>query len=238
MERITAIADKYGLRIIEDATEALGTYYTDGSLKGRFAGTIGDVGVYSFNGNKIITTGGGGMIVSRHPEMLDHAHHLTTQAKSDELNYLHDEVGYNYRLTNLQAALGVAQMEQLDGFIQTKNENHQLYRQGLENSSTMKFLGFREDIRSNCWFYSVYLMDNAPLSRDELIRRLSGMGVQCRPIWGLIHDQMPYQGSRAYQIEKAKEYWQHIVNIPCSTNLTKEDVGYVLECLHALMSGK
>lgn len=236
MERIIAIAAKYGLRVIEDATEALGTYYTEGPLTGKYAGTMGDVGVYSFNGNKIITTGGGGMIVSRHPEMLAHARHLTTQAKSDELNYRHDEVGYNYRLTNLQAALGVAQMEQLEGFIQTKYENYDLYRQGLEQNRSVKFLGFRPGTRSNRWFYSVYCEDGAPLTRDELIQKLSKMGVQSRPIWGLIHEQVPYEGCRAYKMEKAPVYWNHVVNVPCSTNLTKEEVGYVLECLNTLMA--
>ena len=123
MENILDIAKKYNLKVIEDATEAIGTYYSEGPLKGKYAGTMGDIGIYSFNGNKIITTGGGGMIVSNNEEYLKLAKHLTTQAKSDELNYIHDMIGYNYRMTNLQAALGLAQLEQLEKFIAAKNKN-------------------------------------------------------------------------------------------------------------------
>lgn len=114
MVEFTRIAKEYNLILIEDATEALGTYYTSGPFAGKYAGTIGDVGVYSFNGNKLITTGSGGMVVSNHPDWAEHAKHLSTQAKADELQFLHDEVGYNYRLTNLQAALGLAQIEQVE----------------------------------------------------------------------------------------------------------------------------
>ena len=127
MERILAVARKYHLLLIEDATEAIGTFYTEGKLKGQYAGTIGDIGIYSFNGNKIITTGGGGMIVSDNQEYMEHAKHLTTQAKSDELYYIHDEIGYNYRMTNLQAALGLAQLEQLEEFIRIKEKNYVNY---------------------------------------------------------------------------------------------------------------
>lgn len=237
MESIMDIAEHYGLYVIEDAAEALGTCYTSGKFNGKYAGTIGDVGVFSFNGNKIITTGGGGMIVSRHTEMLEHAKHLTTQAKSDELHYMHDEVGYNYRLTNLQAALGVAQMEQLEDFISIKNENYARYFAGLAELETVKLLGFRENIRSNRWFYSVYCKDNAPLARDELIVELSKRHIQSRPIWGLIHQQIPYKQCIAYKIEKAYDYWEHVVNIPCSINLTHEDIDTVIYWINKLMIG-
>src|SRR5699024_3354661 len=99
------IASEYNLKVIEDATEALGSYYTEGIYEGKYAGTIGDFGVYSFNGNKIMTTGGGGMIVAKNENDLNYAKHLTTQAKSDTLYFLHDDIGFNYRMTNLQAAL-------------------------------------------------------------------------------------------------------------------------------------
>ena len=120
MPRLMAIAKRYGLIVIEDATEALGTRCTDGPFAGKFAGTIGDIGCYSFNGNKIITTGAGGMVVSNHADWAEHAKHLSTQAKTDLLQFLHDEVGYNYRMTNVQASLGLAQLERLEGFIAHK----------------------------------------------------------------------------------------------------------------------
>lgn len=230
MEAICRIAKQYNIKVIEDATEALGTYYTEGEFAGRFAGTLGDIGVYSFNGNKIITTGGGGMIVSHNKEYLARAKHLTTQAKSDELYYTHDEIGYNYRMTNLQAALGLAQLEQLESFIKVKEENYALYCSLLGNEEGLKILPFRKGTRSNRWFFALYC-DNCLYDRDYLIKFLGENRVQSRPIWGLIHQQLPYEGSRTYKMEKAEHYWQRVVNVPCSTNLTAEDVEAVAQLI-------
>lgn len=229
MEAIMSIAKRFNLTVIEDATEALGTCYEEGAYKGKYAGTIGDIGVYSFNGNKIITTGGGGMIVSHHQDWLEHAKHLTTQAKSDPANYEHDEIGYNYRLTNLQAALGLAQIEQLDAFVAVKNENWDLYDDLLAGVPSVKLLPFRQGTHSNKWFYS--LLCDKSIDRDALIQALSKDGIQTRPIWGLIHQQAPYRGSITYQIEQAPYCRDHIVNIPCSTNLTEGQVRRVVEVL-------
>lgn len=234
MEGLMEIAQEYGLTVIEDATEALGTYYTEGRYAGKYAGTIGDIGVYSFNGNKIITTGSGGMVVSRHPDWLEHARHLSTQAKSDELNYKHDEVGYNYRLTNLQAALGLAQMEQLEGFIAHKNEMYQFYFDRLNGKHHYGIQPFRAGVRSNRWFYSLYVYDEHPLSRDEIIQRLKEEKIQTRPIWGLIQDQADYPKNEAYGTDLARHYLDRIVNLPCSTDLTEEDAQRVVDVLLSL----
>lgn len=234
LERILKIAEMFNIKVIEDSTEAIGTYYLAGPYIGKYAGTLGYIGVYSFNGNKIITTGGGGMMVSNDLELLRHAKHLTTQAKSDEVNFLHDEVGFNYRMTNLQAALGLAQMEQLESFIEKKQENYQYYKEHLSNLSNLKLIPFRSDIRPNYWFYSIYFDDGFPLSRDEIIKNFSKFNIQTRPIWGLIHEQIPYKGFRAFQIEKAFDYQRHIVNVPCSTNLEKQDIDRVIACLKAM----
>lgn len=233
MEAILETAQRYNLKVVEDATEAIGTYYTAGKYSGKYAGTMGHVGVYSFNGNKIITTGGGGMIVSNDRELLNRAKHLTTQAKSDELYYTHDEIGYNYRMTNLQAALGLAQLEQLEAFIAVKKENYDLYRQAFEAFDGLSLLPFRLDIRPNYWFYALYVKAPYPLNRDQVIVYLSEHQIQARPIWGLIQDQIPYQGSQSYEVEKARDYLAHVVNIPCSTNLAKEDAERVADCLKA-----
>lgn len=231
MEAIMSIAEKYNLKVLEDATEAIGTYYTEGRYAGKFAGTIGDMGVYSFNGNKIITTGGGGIIVSQNIELLKHAKHLTTQAKTDEVNFIHDEIGFNYRMTNLQAALGLAQLEQLERFIETKIRNYELYKESIERIDGLRLLPFRNEIRSNHWFYAVFCENGYKMTRDELIHLLLDNKIQSRPIWGLISEQIPYQGSKCYQIEKARFYWEHVVNVPCSTNLTAEDVREVTALL-------
>ncbi len=227
LERILEIANKYHIKVIEDATEAIGTHHVDGP----HAGTLGFMGIYSFNGNKIITTGGGGMIVSHDEDLLKRAKHLTTQAKSDEVNFIHDEVGFNYRMTNLQAALGLAQMEQLETFIATKIENYQYYERQFSGIPHLRLFPFRSDIRSNHWFYSLYLEDEFPLSRDQVIAEFSKHNIQTRPIWGLIHEQLPYQSFRAYRIKRAIEYQRRIVNIPCSTNLTKQEIDRVIACV-------
>lgn len=231
MEKIMNIADKFNLKVVEDATEAIGTYYLTGKYKDFFAGTIGTAGVYSFNGNKIITTGGGGMIVSNDEEILKKSKHLTTQAKSDELYYTHDEIGYNYRMTNLQAALGLAQLEQLEMFIDIKTENYNLYKEKINEIKGLSILNFNENIRSNHWFYSLQCNNDYPISRDEVIKYLADNKIQSRPIWGLINEQRPYIGCQAFKIEKAKYYIERIVNIPCSSNLAKDDLLYVVECL-------
>ncbi|WP_066055884.1 LegC family aminotransferase [Robertmurraya korlensis] len=236
MERITEIADEFNLKIIEDATEALGSYYSEGVLKGKFAGTIGTLGVYSFNGNKIITTGGGGMIVSNDKELLKKAKHLTTQAKSDDLYYTHDEIGYNYRMTNVQAAIGLAQLEQIETFIKQKQENYVAYQEGIRKIPGLQMLPFREDIRSNYWFYSLFISEDYPLNRENLIQYLNENKIQARPVWGLINEQKPYLSNQVYKIENAKKYWANVVNIPCSSNLTEEDVQYIINCLKSLGS--
>lgn len=222
MERIMELAGRYHLKVIEDATEALGSRFREGLYRGRFAGSIGDLGVFSFNGNKIITTGGGGMVVSRDPVLAERSRFLSTQAKKDAVYFVHEEVGYNYRMTNLQAALGLAQMEQLEGFIETKKKNYDLYReQGIE------LLPFRTGIRSNYWFYG-YLSSH----RDGLIRYLEQKRIQSRPIWKLIHTLKPYRQNQAYRIEKSAWYYERVVNIPCSSNLDAEDVIQVAEQIH------
>ena len=231
METILSIGKAFHLKIVEDATEAIGTKYTIGPLAGKYAGTMGDVGVFSFNGNKIITTGGGGMIVSQQEELLHEAKHLTTQAKADEANFIHDEIGYNYRLTNLQAALGLAQMEQLEDFIAIKERNYRLYRELLQDVKGLSILPFRAGIRSNYWFYSLTCEKPFPLQHSQLIEKLKKDRIQTRPIWGLIHEQKPYLGSLTWQIEKAEYYWNRVVNLPCSTSLTEEDVNRVVNCI-------
>lgn len=231
MVRINEIAKRFHFKVVEDATEAIGTYYTSGIYKGKFAGCIGDVGVYSFNGNKIITTGGGGMIISQDKGLLDRARHLTTQAKSDDVYYTHDEVGYNYRMTNLQASVGIAQLEQLETFIAIKRKNYDLYSELLADQQGLSILGFRQDIRSNYWFYSLFCNENYPLNRDEIIQFLASHNVQSRPIWGIINEQLPYKHSQTYQIEKARTYINNVVNIPCSTNLHEDDIRYIVGLL-------
>ena len=238
MEAIMDIAQEFHLKVIEDATEALGTQYTKGRYAGKFAGTIGDFGAYSFNGNKIITTGGGGAVTAKDPTEVEHLKYLSTQAKDDPHYYIHNEVGYNYRMTNLQAALGVAQMEELPEFIKRKHSNYELYQKLLDGFELGKLLGFREGTYSNQWFYSLEIpMERVNGSLRDIITKLQERGVQTRAIWGLIHEQLPYQNAITYEMEKAPYYSKCILNFPSSTQITEDDIVYVVEQIkNVLMS--
>lgn len=239
MESIMKIAKKFNLIVIEDSTEALGSYYLEGMYKGKFAGTIGDFGAFSFNGNKIITTGGGGAVTSRNKKSVSHMRYLSTQAKDDTHYYIHNEVGYNYRMTNVQAALGVAQLEQLDDFIERKNRNYLLYKEHFESFDCCSLMEFKNDIYSNKWFYSILInKDKVKCNIREIINELGMHGVQTRAIWGLINEQKPYQKEYSYKIEKSKYYAERIINIPCSTNITEEEINYVAEQIKSVLRGK
>ncbi|MGN0141611.1 MAG: LegC family aminotransferase [Roseburia sp.] len=238
MEAIMDVAENFHLKVIEDATEALGSRYTTGRYEGKYAGTIGDFGAFSFNGNKIITTGGGGAVTAKSAEKVAHMQYISTQAKDDPHYYIHNEVGYNYRMTNLQAALGVAQMEELPEFIARKHKNYDLYRKEFEGFSLGSLLEFRAGTYSNQWFYSLEIdREKVKVSMREIITRLQDKGVQTRAIWGLIHEQLPYRNAIAYEMEKAPYYSGCILNIPCSTQITEEEVAYAAEQIKAVLTG-
>jgi dTDP-4-amino-4,6-dideoxygalactose transaminase len=163
------------------------------------------------------------------------AKYLSTQAKDDAVNFIHNEVGYNYRMTNLQAALGVAQLEQLEHFISVKKENYGIFKIIINNEiNGLRLLNFRDDTRPNYWFYSLYIKDTDKYSREKIIESLATDNIQTRPVWGLIHEQKPYLRAQTYKIEKAFEYYNRIVNIPCSSNLSPEDVYKVIKKISAI----
>ncbi len=227
MESIMDVAESYNLNVIEDATEALGTYYTEGRYTGRYAGTIGHFGAFSFNGNKIITTGGGGAVTAD-AKVVDHIRYLSTQAKDDPHYYIHHEVGYNYRMTNLQAALGVAQMEELPEFVRRKQKNYELYEKEFEGFDLAGLIPFRNGTCSNKWFYSLEI-DRSKInaSMRKIITLLEQEGIQTRAIWGLINEQRPYEGELTYKLEKAPYYASRILNIPSSTQITEDEIRFV-----------
>ena len=231
MERIMAIANKYYLTVIEDATEALGTKYTQGTYASRYAGTIGHFGAFSFNGNKIVTTGGGGAVTANRAEVVDHLRFLSTQAKTDPHYYIHDEIGYNYRMTNLQAALGVAQMEELPDFIERKERNYKQYCDEFASFDLGYMMPFRSGTASNHWFYSLFINRNRVKFAEmrDIITALEEKKIQTRPIWGLINKQKPYISAEAYKLEKAPYYAERILNLPSSTQITSEEISYVVK---------
>lgn len=227
MESIIDIANRYNIKVIEDATEAIGTHYTDGRFNGLYAGTIGDFGCYSFNGNKIITTGGGGAVTAKDYKSVDHMKFLSTQAKTDAHNYIHDEVGYNYRMTNLQGALGVAQLEKLNEFISRKHKFYEIYLNEFNDFKYGHLLSFRKGTFPNKWFLSLCLdIEKLNVNIFDLINDLKEKNVETRPIWGLIHKQKPYISCYSYMMEKSLYYYNRIINIPSSTNLRNDVISF------------
>ena len=150
------------------------------------------------------------------------------------LQFLHDEVGYNYRMTNVQACLGIAQLERLEGFIAHKKALYDRYVAALDGVKGLRILPFREEeCRSNHWFFSLYLKDSG-LDRDTVIEQLQAQKIQTRPVWALIHEQADYPRNEAYGLDKALDYRKYIVNLPCSTNLSFADCDRVIEAVLAL----
>ena len=233
LEALISICKERNIRIIEDATESLGTYYINGSFRNRYTGTVGDIGCYSFNGNKIITTGGGGMIVTDNQEYAEKAKYLTTQAKDDPVRYIHNDIGYNFRLTNIQAAMGVAQLERLPEFIKVKKKNYQIYENELRKISGLQLAKTPGYAICNYWLYCLQI--NKELygrDREELMAYLLENKIQTRPIWYLNHIQMPYRNCQNYKIERAFELLEKTLNIPCSVNLSSKDLYYIVGKLY------
>jgi len=232
LEDLLDTCHERNIKVVEDAAESLGTAYTEGRLAGRHTGTVGDFGCFSFNGNKIITTGGGGMIVTDNPEYAERARYLTTQAKDDEVRYIHEDIGYNYRLTNVQAAIGVAQMECLPEFLEAKRRSFESYDSALEDVEGLQLAASPAYARNNHWMYPLRI-DRQAYGRDReaLMRDLQSKGVQTRPLWQLNHLQTPFRDFQHYRIERAPRLLEETLNLPCSVNLTQSDVDYVVQAL-------
>ena len=220
MDDILQLAEERGFAVIEDATEALGTTFRD-----RPAGTFGTVGCFSFNGNKIITTGSGGMVVTGDSDLSETVFHLTTQARSDPVRYEHDAVGYNYRLPNIGAALGLAQLEQLPAFLKRKRLIAGLYDQHLNGLVNLELPPVIEGSNPNYWLYSVLLREEtASLARDELVNSLRLAGVQSRAFFSPIPHQKPYCEARSAPIPASEYLARCGICLPSAVKLTDDQV--------------
>ncbi len=219
MTQLLAIAKKHHLSIIEDSTEALGS-----TFEGKFAGTFGTLGCFSFNGNKIITTGGGGVVVTDDERLAKKAKHLTTQAKSHKTEYIHDEIGYNYRLVNILAALGVAQLEQLPHFLERKIAISGCYNQALSSFPNVSFQAVLPQVKENHWLYTF----QHPQAQ-ELLKYLNQQGIESRPLW-LPMNQLSMFADAIFVSEKniSAHLYQTCLSIPCSVNITAEEQAYVV----------
>jgi perosamine synthetase len=232
LDTLVDVCRERNIKVVEDASESVGTFYSVGQFKGKHTGTIGDIGCFSFNGNKIITTGGGGMIVTGDDGYAERARYLTTQAKDDEVRYVHNDVGYNYRLTNIQAALGVAQLEQLTGYLGLKKKNYLEYKKEIDQIRGLHVAEPPPYAENNFWMYALQIEKAVyGRSREEVASRFNQAKIQTRPIWFLNHLQKPYVNCRSYRIEKAPEMLEKTLNIPCSVNLKNDDIRTIVNVL-------
>lgn len=227
LQPILAIAGKFNLKVIEDATEGLGATY-----RGKNLGGLGDIGCFSFNGNKMITTGGGGMIVTDHEEWARKAKYLTTQAKDDPIEYIHGMIGYNYRLTNLQAAVGCAQMEQLTTYVETKRRIATKYANALKNVPGITIMPEALWASSSFWLYTI-LVNKEKFGMDarELLRKLDGQKIQSRPLWQPIHQSPAHAESHTGTLPIAERLYQDGLSLPCSVSLLEKDQDRVISVI-------
>lgn len=212
IDEIVEICNQFHIPVIEDAAESVGTLY-----KARHTGTYGIIGVLSFNGNKIITTGGGGMLLFKDEVLAKKAKHLTTQAKVPHpWEYVHDEIGYNFRMPNINAALGLAQLEQLEKFVSSKRNIAKEYR-NFFTETAISFIDEPENARSNYWLNCILLRDQD--ERDELLRLANSSGVMMRPIWQLMHHLKMFRNCYSEKTPNAEYLAQRLVNLPSSVKL-------------------
>src|SRR3984885_4279367 len=234
VDPIVETAKKFNLRVIEDATEGLGASY-----KGLPLGSSGDIACFSFNGNKIITTGGGGMLVTDNEEWARRAKYLTTQAKDDPIEYIHGEVGYNYRLTNLLSAMGCAQMEQLSAFVETKRSIAARYNERLRNVPGITEMKNAPWAESTFWMYTL-LVDADEFGSDsrQVMRDLGSRKIQCRPLWQPIHMSPAHASKDIVVLPVAENLAREALSLPCSVGLTESDQDLVIEALKGQCSAE
>lgn len=220
MDKLISLSKQYHLTIVEDSTEALGSYY-----KGKHAGTFGLLGTLSYNGNKLITTGGGGMILTDDEVLAKKAKHLTTQAKAKADEYFHDEIGYNFRLVNVLAAMGVAQMEQLDSFLKRKTEIVAFYNTRLSKIEGFANQSVLADVNPNYWLYTIKIPNT-----KNLLAHFKNLGIEARPFW-VPMNQLPANAKDLYytKTDISNQIYDTCVSLPCSTNITDEQLETVVK---------
>jgi len=218
IEGVMALAHDFHLALVEDAAESLGS-----TVGGRHTGTFGRLGTLSFNGNKTITTGGGGAILTNDTEIARHAKHLTTTAKlSHRWAYEHDEIGYNYRLPNLNAALGCAQLEQLPAFISAKRRLYEKYRTALTAVASVRLVAEPAGCSSNYWLQTLVLDEAVAAQRDTILASTNDAGLMTRPAWSLMHSLPAYRACPRMELPVAESLERRLINIPSSASLALE----------------
>lgn len=222
MDKIRELSRRYHLPLIADAAAALGAEY-----KGRRIGELADLTVVSFNGNKTVTAGGGGMVVGNDEKLMKKLKHISTTARVTA-EYDHDMVGYNYRMTNIQAAVGCAQMERLDEFVKKKRKIRKFYDESFVGMEYISLFPVPDNVRSSCWFSGIVLKRGGIDKIRMFCQKLKEAGIESRSFWKPVHLQKPYQDVvKASSLECASGIWGRILTLPCSVNITGEELEYV-----------
>ena len=222
--RLAALAKNHRLVLVEDAAEALGVRFGD-----RHAGTIGAAGCFSFNGNKTITTGGGGMVVTDNDDLADRIRFLSEQAKVAGAEYVHTEIGFNYRMSNIHAAVGLAQLEQLAGHLRRKRKIAERYRESFGGIDGLSWIEPATDVAGAWWLFTLAI-DAAVtrLSARDLMRRLADVGIDSRPLWQPIHMSEPYLGALRLGGDNAATLYEQALSLPSSVGLSSDDQSRVI----------
>ena len=228
LDDLIPLCKERNIAVVEDASESLGTVYIDGDNSGKHTGTLGRIGCLSFNGNKIITSAGGGMILTDDVNLAEKAKYLTTQAKDDSVKFIHDEMGYNFRLTNIQAALGLAQLEQLPDIIKQKQKIHKKYIEKIEAIDGLSMARAPDYAQNNHWLNVMQIeSENFGETPEQLMNRLDENNIQTRPVWALNHLQKIYRNCQIYNINKGEELIRKSLCLPSSSNLLIEDINKI-----------
>ena len=235
IQPLIKLCKKKNIKIIEDAAGAVGTFYTQGKLRKKHAGTVGDIGCISFNGNKIITSGGGGMILTSSKNLAKKAMYLSTQASDDSRNYIHNDIGYNYRLTNIQAAVGLAQLEKIKYFLKQKNKIYNFYKKSFSENCKIYFNNKPKYAKNNNWLMSIQIK-NTNINKEKIMNLLNKKNIETRSIWLPLHKQKSYLNYQTYKIENAYKIYKKTLCIPSSSNLTLEKAKLVVKNINNLFN--
>lgn len=228
MDEIMKIAAEYDIPVVEDAAEAIGSEYD-----GHKCGTIGRFGILSFNGNKMITTSGGGALICPDKESAQRALFLATQARENRPYYYHETIGYNYRLSNVSAAIGCAQMEELDWRVNRRRAIHGIYADALRDNSVVSVHTNPDDtFNSNYWLSTILLDDASPVSADDLRQKLASHNIETRLLWRPMHMQPVYKDAPAYVNGVSERLFDHGLCLPSSTTLSDEQIQYVAQLIN------
>ncbi len=232
IDEILDIAREYNIPVVEDAAEALGSTY-----KGRKLGSFGDIGVYSFNGNKIITTSGGGALVSEHGEYVEKAKYLSTQARDPALHYQHSQIGYNYRLSNVLAAIGCGQMEVLDDRVARRREIHRYYQEKLSSIQQIQFLPEPKDYFSNRWLTCITVQGNEGINL-KICQNLQNENIEARPLWKPLHIQPSFKQATVFSNGVSEQLFDYGICLPSGTAMTEVQLERVVKAIRNALCSK